>query len=140
MLPFCGYHMGDYFQHWLNTGRVVAYPPRIFSVNWFRKDESGKFVWPGFRQNMRVLKWIFERCAGRADAVETPLGYVPRYDDLDWNGFDFGAQRFASVMDVDLRQWKREIDSHDAFFARLGTKRPDALMSERDRLASRMSM
>jgi phosphoenolpyruvate carboxykinase (GTP) len=140
MLPFCGYHMGDYFQHWLNMGRAVANPPRIFSVNWFRKDESGKFVWPGFRQNMRVLKWIFERCAGRADAVETPLGYVPRYEDFDWNGFDFGERRFSSVMHVDLGQWERELDSHDAFFERLGTKRPDALMSERDRLAGRIAM
>ena len=140
MLPFCGYHMGDYFQHWLDMGRAVAEPPRIFSVNWFRKDDSGKFVWPGFRQNMRVLKWIFERCAGRADAVETPLGYVPRYADFDWKGFDFGAHRFSSVMDVDARQWERELDLHDAFFKRLGAKRPDRLMSERNRLAGRISM
>ena len=87
-----------------------------------------------------MLKWIFERCAGRADAVETPLGYVPRYADLDWQGFDFGAHRFSSVMDVDLSQWERELDLHDAFFERLGTKRPDALMSERDRLAGRIAM
>ncbi|HKU85240.1 MAG TPA: phosphoenolpyruvate carboxykinase (GTP) [Casimicrobiaceae bacterium] len=140
MLPFCGYHMGDYFQHWLDMGRAVVEPPRIFSVNWFRKDEAGKFVWPGFGQNMRVLKWIFERCAGRADAVETPLGYVPRYADFDWQGFDFGAHRFSSVMDVDLSQWERELDLHDAFFERLGEKRPNALMSERDRLAGRMAM
>ncbi|HKP66257.1 MAG TPA: phosphoenolpyruvate carboxykinase (GTP) [Casimicrobiaceae bacterium] len=140
MLPFCGYHMGDYFQHWLDMGRAVADPPRIFSVNWFRKDSAGKFVWPGFGQNMRVLKWIFERCAGRADAVETPLGYVPRYDDFDWRGFDFGANRFSSVMDVDLSLWERELDSHDAFFERLGAKRPNALMSERDRLAGRIAM
>ena len=140
MLPFCGYHMGDYFQHWLDMGRAVADPPRIFSVNWFRKDDSGKFVWPGFGQNMRVLKWIFERCAGRADAVETPLGYVPRYGDFDWRGFDFGAHRFSSVMDVDLSQWERELDLHDAFFERLGAKRPNALMSERDRLAGRIAM
>jgi phosphoenolpyruvate carboxykinase (GTP) len=140
MLPFCGYHMGDYFQHWLDMRRAVTDPPRIFSVNWFRKDDHGKFVWPGFGQNMRVLKWIFERCAGRADAVETPLGYVPRYDDFDWRGFDFGAHRFSSVMDVDLSQWERELDLHDAFFERLGAKRPNALMSERDRLAGRIAM
>ena len=140
MLPFCGYHMGDYFQHWLDMGRAVAEPPRIFSVNWFRKDAAGKFVWPGFGQNMRVLKWIFERCAGRADAVETPLGYVPRYADFDGQGFDFGAHRFSSVMDVDLSQLERELDLHDAFFDRLGAKRPNALMSERDRLAGRIAM
>ena len=139
MLPFCGYHIGDYFQHWLDMGRVVTHPPRIFSVNWFRKDDDGRFAWPGFRQNMRVLKWIFERCAGRADAAETPLGFVPRYDDLDWTGLDFGARRFSSVMDVDATQWGRELDSHDVFFERLGAKRPDALMRERDRLAGRMA-
>jgi len=136
MLPFCGYHIGDYFQHWLDMGRAVALPPRIFSVNWFRKDESGRFVWPGFGQNMRVLKWIFERCAGRANAVETPLGLVPRFDDLDWSGFDFGAARFSNVMTVDLSLWERELGSHDKFFERLGEKRPVALLSERDRLAA----
>jgi phosphoenolpyruvate carboxykinase (GTP) len=136
MLPFCGYHIGDYFQHWLDMGRAVARPPRMFSVNWFRKDDSGRFVWPGFGQNMRVLKWIFERCAGRANAVETPLGLVPRFDDLDWSGFDFGPARFSNVMTVDLSLWERELGSHDRFFERLGEKRPVALLSERDRLAA----
>ena len=136
MLPFCGYHIGDYFQHWLDMGRAVARPPRMFSVNWFRKDDSGRFVWPGFGQNMRVLKWIFERCAGRANAVETPLGLVPRFDDLDWSGFDFGAARLSNVMTVDLSLWERELGLHDRFFERLGEKRPVALLSERDRLAA----
>jgi len=140
MLPFCGYHIGDYFQHWLDMGSAVARPPRIFSVNWFRKDDAGQFVWPGFGQNMRVLKWIFERCAGEADAVETPLGFVPRYDDLDWTGFDFRPNEFSTVMRVDVDQWERELNSHDAFFGRLGAKKPQALMSERDRLAGRMAM
>ena len=139
MLPFCGYHIGDYFQHWLDMGKAVAHPPRIFSVNWFRKDERGRFVWPGFGQNMRVLKWIFDRCAGRAGAAETPLGFVPRFADLDWNGFDFGARRFSNVMDVNLGLWERELGLHDQFFARLGSKRPEALMSERDRLAGRIA-
>jgi phosphoenolpyruvate carboxykinase (GTP) len=140
MLPFCGYHMGDYIQHWLDMGMKVQNPPRIFSVNWFRKGDDGRFVWPGFGQNMRVLKWIFERCAGRADAVETPLGYVPRYDDFDWNGSDFDPRRFSSVMHVDVAQWERELTSHDAFFDRLGAKRPRVLMNERDRMAGRMAM
>jgi phosphoenolpyruvate carboxykinase (GTP) len=140
MLPFCGYHMGDYIQHWLDMGTKVQNPPRIFSVNWFRKGDDGRFVWPGFGQNMRVLKWIFERCAGRADAVETPLGYVPRYDDFDWNGIDFDPRRFSSVMHVDVAQWERELTSHDAFFDRLGAKRPRVLMNERDRMAGRMAM
>jgi phosphoenolpyruvate carboxykinase (GTP) len=140
MLPFCGYHIGDYFQHWLDMGRAVVSPPRIFSVNWFRKDDAGRFVWPGFGQNMRVLKWMFDRCAGRASAAETPLGFVPRFDDLDWCGFDFGAHRFSNVMAVDLAMWERELGSHDCFFERLGAKRPDALMRERDRLAGRIAM
>jgi phosphoenolpyruvate carboxykinase (GTP) len=140
MLPFCGYHIGDYFQHWLDMGRAVVNPPRIFSVNWFRKDDQGRFVWPGFGQNMRVLKWIFDRCGGRASATETPLGFVPRFDDIDWKGFDFGARRFSNVMEVDLALWETELGSHDKFFERLGAKRPDALMSERDRLAGRIAM
>ena len=139
MLPFCGYHIGDYFQHWLDMGRAVPNPPRMFSVNWFRKDDAGRFVWPGFGQNMRVLKWIFDRCAGRANATETPLGFVPRFDDLDWSGFDFGVRRFSNVMAVDLALWERELGSHDRFFERLGAKRPDALMNERDRLAGRIA-
>jgi len=140
MLPFCGYHMGDYFRHWLDMGDAVAHPPRIFSVNWFRKDAQGRFAWPGFGQNMRVLKWIFERCNGEAGATETSLGLVPEYDHLDWSGLDFGASRFSDLMGVDAGQWQRELNSHNALFDRLGAKRPDSLMRERDRLAGRMSV
>jgi len=139
MLPFCGYHMGDYFKHWLEMGHSVARPPRIFSVNWFRKGADGRFVWPGFGQNMRVLKWIFERCGGTAGASETSLGLVPEYDHLDWSGLDFGEAKFSDVMGVNPAQWARELDSHDALFDRLGEKRPDPLVSERNRLGSRMS-
>jgi len=140
MLPFCGYHIGDYFRHWLAMGTAVAKPPRIFSVNWFRKDDEGRFAWPGFGQNMRVLKWIVERCAGRAGAAETPLGFVPTYDDLDWTGLDFTPTRFAHLMGVDVEQWERELESHDALFRRLGAKQPETLAEERDRLAGRMAM
>ena len=140
MLPFCGYHMADYFRHWLDMGRAVAKPPRIFSVNWFRKDAQGRFVWPGFGQNMRVLKWIFERCTGEADAAETSLGLVPEYAHLDWSGLDFEASRFSDIMGVDPGQWQRELRSHNALFDRLGDKRPDRLLRERDRLAGRISM
>jgi phosphoenolpyruvate carboxykinase (GTP) len=139
MLPFCGYHMGDYFRHWLDMGRAVARPPRIFSVNWFRKDVEGRFVWPGFGQNMRVLKWIVERCAGKVGGRETALGLVPEYDHMDWSGLDFNASRFSDLMGVDHAQWERELKSHNALFDRLGEKRPDKLMRERDRLAARMS-
>jgi len=138
MLPFCGYHVGDYFAHWLRMGARVAHPPRIFSVNWFRKGDDGRFVWPGFGQNMRVLEWIVERCAERAHAVETPLGLMPEYADLDWRGIDFGADRFAAVTSVDKTQWSRELASHDALFAKLGAKRPPALAAERARLESQL--
>ena len=137
MLPFCGYHVGDYFKHWLEMGGAVAHAPRIFSVNWFRKGPDGRFVWPGFGQNMRVLQWIFERCFGRADAVETPLGLMPAYEHIDWTGMDFGADRYSMVTSVDAEQWSRELSSHDALFARLGAKRPAELEEERDRLARR---
>jgi phosphoenolpyruvate carboxykinase (GTP) len=137
MLPFCGYHVGDYFQHWLAMGKSIPHPPRIFSVNWFRKDASGKFVWPGFGQNMRVLQWIVDRCAGRAQAHETATGLAPSYADLNWTGTDFDAARFAGVMNVDSGQWQRELLSHDELFAKLGAKRPAALQVERLRLGMR---
>ena len=139
MLPFCGYHVGDYFQHWLAMGKRVAHPPRIFSVNWFRKDANGKFVWPGFGQNMRVLRWVVERCAGRANAHDTATGLAPSYGDLDWTGTDFDADHFAGVMDVDRAQWQRELASHDELFAKLGSKRPATLQQERERLGERFS-
>ena len=138
MLPFCGYHVGDYFRHWLAMGSAIAHPPRIFSVNWFRKGPDGHFVWPGFGQNMRVLKWIFERCAGTGHAVETPLGLAPSYGDLDWSGLPYDARQFAQAMSVDPEQWRRELQSHDALFGRLGAKQPEALRAERARLADRL--
>jgi phosphoenolpyruvate carboxykinase (GTP) len=138
MLPFCGYHVGDYFAHWLKMGAVVAKPPRIFSVNWFRTDENGKFAWPGFGQNMRVLQWIVERCRGRGHAVDTALGLEPAYGDLNWTGLEFPPERFAQVMRVDRALWTRELAEHDLLFAKLGAKGPAALSAERRRLGGRL--
>jgi phosphoenolpyruvate carboxykinase (GTP) len=140
MLPFCGYHVGDYFQHWLRMGAAVPVPPKIFNVNWFRTDDDGKFVWPGFGQNMRVLQWIVERCHGRGHAVATPLGLEPAYEDLNWTGLDFPRDRFAKVMTVDTSSWRRELAAHDELFARLGEKRPPQLAAERARLGARLSV
>jgi phosphoenolpyruvate carboxykinase (GTP) len=140
MLPFCGYHVGDYFRHWLAIGRSVAHPPRIFAVNWFRKDANGEFVWPGFGENMRVLRWIVERCEGRADAVETPVGLMPRYGDLDWSGSSFGRERFQAASDVDLDEWARELEDHDKFFSRVGARTPIELAHERQRLQQRLGL
>ena len=137
MLPFCGYHIGDYFAHWLAMGRAVPKPPRVFNVNWFRTDEHGKFAWPGFGQNMRVLKWIIERCQGRAHAVESELGMQPEYGDLDWRGLEFGPERFAQVMRLDRARWSRELDAHDELFSKLGAKQPQALSAQRRALRAR---
>ena len=100
MLPFCGYHMGDYFEHWLNMGRRMANPPKIFHVNWFRTDENGKFLWPGYGENLRVIEWILDRCRGEADAVKTPIGYVPTPDSLDLTGLDLSREALAKLFAV----------------------------------------
>ncbi|HYR00046.1 MAG TPA: phosphoenolpyruvate carboxykinase (GTP) [Casimicrobiaceae bacterium] len=138
MLPFCGYHVGDYFAHWLRMGESVPQPPKIFTVNWFRTDESGRFAWPGFGQNMRVLQWIVDRCHGRGHAVETALGLEPTYGDLNWAGLEFPPERFAQVMRVDRALWSRELAEHDQLFAKLGAKGPPALAAERRRLGGRI--
>ncbi|HQV70480.1 MAG TPA: phosphoenolpyruvate carboxykinase (GTP) [Thermoflexales bacterium] len=124
MLPFCGYHMGDYFNHWVQFGRTIPNPPRIFNVNWFRKDDKGNFVWPGFGENMRILKWIVERARGQATGSESVLGWVPRYHDLDWRGLDFTKEQFDSVMKADPAEWEAEVASHDELFVRLYDRLP----------------
>jgi len=139
MLPFCGYHVGDYFRHWLGMGKAVANPPRIFCVNWFRKDADGRFVWPGFGQNMRVLQWIFRRCSAQAGAVESPLGFMPAYSDIDWSGLDFDRSLYDVAIRVDREQWTRELARHDTLFSKIGSRGPSQLQAERERLGSRFS-
>jgi phosphoenolpyruvate carboxykinase (GTP) len=137
MLPFMGYHMGDYVNHWLQFGRNLPNPPRIFSVNWFRKDEHGKFVWPGFGQNMRVLKWIIERTKGQSSAVESPIGWMPRYQDIDWTGMeDFTKEDFAKIMTIGRELWKQELLSHEELFSRLYDKLPKEFFFMRELLLS----
>ena len=116
MIPFCGYNMGSYFKHWLSMPRRTSQLPEVFLVNWFRKDEQGKFVWPGYGQNMRVLQWIFDRLDGRVSGRETPLGVSPSYNDIDWTGLDFGREQFDAVMKLDADKWSRELQSHKEFF------------------------
>lgn len=136
MLPFMGYHAGDYFNHWLNFGRNLPNPPRIFGVNWFRKDENGKFLWPGFGDNMRILKWIIDRTHGRVTAIESPLGWVPRYEDIDWRGADYPKERFQAAMSVDAELWKQEILSHESLFSALYDKLPKEFILMRELILS----
>jgi phosphoenolpyruvate carboxykinase (GTP) len=136
MLPFCGYHMGDYFNHWFQFGRTIANPPRVFHVNWFRKDADGNFVWPGFGDNMRILKWIVERARGQASSIESPLGWMPRYQDLDWRGLEFTPAQYDSIMSVNRDEWKAELLSHDELFIRLYDKLPKEVMFIRELILS----
>ncbi len=124
MLPFAGYHMGDYINHWLAFGRKVRNPPRIFEVNWFRRDEDGNFLWPGFGENMRVLQWIVARARGRALAVESPLGWMPRYEDLNWEGLDFTEEDFFRCMAINRVDWTSELLDVEELFMKLYTRLP----------------
>ncbi|TAN52751.1 MAG: phosphoenolpyruvate carboxykinase (GTP) [Betaproteobacteria bacterium] len=140
MIAFCGYHMGDYFAHWLRMGKAVRHPPRIFRVNWFRRDANGKFVWPGFSENMRVLAWIVERCHGRAQAAPNALGLMPRYEDLRWAGLEkFGRERFAELEQIDRHAWQHELGAHDELFAKLGAKLPRELAARRAQLHQQLA-
>jgi phosphoenolpyruvate carboxykinase (GTP) len=135
MIPFTGYHMADYFDHWLRVGKALTRKPHVFLVNWFRTDAQGKYVWPGFGDNMRVLKWIVERCQGRAHAVETPLGWVPAYEDLDWAGLErFSREQFAAATAIRHDEWQDELASHDELFAKLGSRLPRELALRREEL------
>lgn len=137
MLPFLGYHMGDYFNHWLQFGRDLPNAPRIFGVNWFRKDENGDFSWPGFGENTRVLKWIIERCKGRAAAVECPIGWRPRYRDLDWAGLeDFEREKFHQLMEIDRELWKQEILGHEELFEKIYDRIPKEFLFMKELLLS----
>jgi phosphoenolpyruvate carboxykinase (GTP) len=140
MLAFCGYHMGDYFSHWLKVGKSVSRPPRVFRVNWFRKDAKGKFIWPGFSENMRVLKWIVDRCAGRAQGAETALGVIPRYEDLNWAGMErFDRARYEEIARVDEQSWGVELKSHDELFGNLAGHLPPDLEVRRGSMHQKLA-
>ena len=119
MIAFCGYNMSDYFAHWIAMKNMAAQPPRIYTVNWFRKDADGKFMWPGFGDNMRVLKWIVERVEGKAGAMPTPLGFIPGFKDLDWSGLDYSPDKFAELTAVNSAQWQQELKLHDELLTKL---------------------
>ena len=138
MLPFCGYHMGDYFRHWIGMQKRLTETPRIFHVNWFRKGADGKFLWPGFGDNMRVLKWIVDRARGRALARETPIGWMPHYEDLDWTGMDFPRAQFEALQHFDRALWRQEVIGHEELFLDLHSRLPKEMIYERELLICRM--
>lgn len=140
MLPFCGYHMGDYFQHWLDMGRQIANPPLIFGVNWFRRDSAGEFLWPGFGENMRVLRWIIERCEGAGSAVKSPVGWLPHRDGFDLDDLEgVDNRRFDALVRVDRAEWERELEAQGELFDGLGERLPAELRQEREDLRQRLA-
>jgi len=138
MLPFCGYHMGDYFGHWIVMQRNLSETPRIFHVNWFRKDAEGRFIWPGFSENMRILKWIVERARVNVRARETPIGWMPRYGDIDWAGLDFPKEKFDELQAFDRKAWRAEVMSHEELFLDIHDRLPKEMIYERELLICRM--
>jgi len=138
MLPFCGYHMGDYFRHWIKMQRSLNVTPRIFHVNWFRKDAEGNYLWPGYRENMRVLKWIVDRVHGRAQGKESPIGWTPFYDDIEWKGLDFPRERFDELQKIDRTAWRREVIGHEELFILLHAHLPPEMIYERELLICRL--
>ena len=138
MLPFCGYHMGDYFRHWIKMQRTLSVTPRIFHVNWFRKGTDGKFIWPGYSENMRVLKWIVDRARVRAKARETAIGWVPDYDDMEWNGLNFSEPQYNELQKIDRSAWKHEVIDHEELFIELHDHLPKEMVYERELLICRL--
>ncbi len=139
MLPFCGYNIGDYFQHWIDIGKRLTNPSLIFNVNWFRKGTNGKFLWPGFGENMRVLKWVIDRCEGIGGALESPVGWLPSPHDLDLEELDIDHKSVADLLGVDHEEWQKELAEHKKFFDSLGGVVPDELEKQRENLEGRFA-
>ena len=139
MLPFCGYNMGDYFKHWLEMGEKVGDKlPKIFHVNWFRTDEDGKFIWPGFGDNMRVIMWILKRCANEVDAIKTQIGYLPKPEDIDVQGLDISEKSLNYILSIDKELWQQESESIEEFFKQFGDKLPAEFKDQLQNLKNRL--
>ena len=138
MIPFCGYNMADYFEHWLSMGERLPNPPKIFNVNWFRLDDNDKFQWPGYGENLRVIKWIIDRCFDRSEAKETPIGYVPNQKDIDVQGLDITKETLAEILTVDKNEWMEEIKGHKEFFEQFSSRLPSGIWDEYNALENRL--
>jgi phosphoenolpyruvate carboxykinase (GTP) len=138
MLPFCGYNVADYFRHWLRMGKKMSNPPKIFFVNWFRKDKAGKFLWPGFSDNLRVLNWILRRSKGEAGGLKTPLGYIPRYEDIDMSGLDFPKEKWDELFSINKNEWEEELRSQKEFLDKFGETLPKELTEEYNAFKKRL--
>jgi phosphoenolpyruvate carboxykinase (GTP) len=130
MLPFCGYNMGDYFQHWVDMGKRMTHRPKVFRVNWFRRDDDGTFIWPGFSENLRILLWILERCHGRGGAIRAPIGYIPTHDSIDWTGLDFPRDKWAELHAIFTEDWLEEQALNKQLLAQFGNRLPHELWYE----------
>ena len=138
MRPFCGYNMGDYWQHWLDMGKKLSDPPKIFNVNWFRTDDEGHFLWPGFGDNLRVVEWILARCFGEADAVETEIGYEPKPEDIDLNGTDLSLDDLKNILGVDRELWREECKGIREYYSQFGDRLPKKLAEELEILENKL--
>jgi len=139
MLPFCGYNMGDYWQHWIDMGQLISNPPKIFNVNWFRLDDEGNFMWPGFGDNLRVLEWILGRCDGSAHAVESPIGFMPTPEDINTEGLNISSEALSDILSVDKDLWKQEAESVRELYSKFEGTLPKELSEQLDILENNLT-
>ena len=140
MLPFCGYNMSSYFAHWLNFGKKLKNPPKIFMANWFKKDGNGKFIWPGFGENFRVIKWMINRVKGKADGVKTPLGFMPKMSELDLSGLNLSEEVVKKLFEVNPEEWKKELAEIEQFYGQYGSEIPVALLNKLKELKEKIKI
>ncbi|MDP3804285.1 MAG: phosphoenolpyruvate carboxykinase domain-containing protein, partial [Candidatus Omnitrophota bacterium] len=138
MLPFCGYNMADYFRHWLDIGRKLTRPPKVFSVNWFKVDDAGSFLWPGFGENIRVLKWVVDRVNNQVDARETAIGYIPHLKDLDLDGLNISKENLEKLFEINPKEWQEETEDIEKFLKSFGGRMPQEIWREFNEMKSKL--
>ena len=140
MLPFCGYNMADYFHHWLNIGKRLTRPPKVFSINWFRTDENGNYIWPGFGENIRVLKWIVDRVNSRVGAIQTPIGLIPQISDLELKGLNIPKENLKKLFEIDREGWRRETEEIEEFLKRFDNRMPEEIWDEFNAMKEKLKL